>query len=59
MLLVICMAKNFICTTLKEIFSIFRFLCTLRFQVFNLYLGQILSYHKLYINGKLIYSAFI
>ncbi len=36
------------------IFSIFRFFCTLRFQIF-----KILSYHnKPYINGKLIYSAF-
>ncbi len=53
--LVICIAKNFIWTTLKVIFSIFRFfLCTVRFQIF-----KILSYHnKPYINGKLIYSAF-
>ncbi len=29
--LVICIAKNFIWTTLKMIFSIFRFFCTLRF----------------------------
>ncbi len=52
--LVICIAKNFIWTTLKAIFSIFWFFCTLRFQIF-----QILSYHnKPYINGKIIYSAF-
>ncbi len=52
--LVICIAKNFIWTTLKVIFSIFRFFCTLRFQIF-----KILSYHnKSYINGKIIYSAF-
>ncbi len=58
--LVICIANNFIWTTLKMIFSIFSFFCTLRFQIFKyLYLGQILSYHnKPYINGKLIYSAF-
>ncbi len=50
--LVICIAKNFIWTTLKMIFSIFRFFCSLRFQIL-----QILSYHnKPYINGKLIYS---
>ncbi len=30
--LVICIAKNFIWTTLKVIFSIFRFFCTLRFS---------------------------
>ncbi len=34
-LLVICIAKNFIWTTLKMIFSIFRFFCTLRFQIFK------------------------
>ncbi len=47
--LVICIAKNFIWTTLKAIFSIFW-----------LYLNQILSYpNKPYINGKrFIYSAF-
>ncbi len=33
--LVICIAKNFIWTTLKMIFSIFRFFCTLRFQIFK------------------------
>ncbi len=38
--LIICIAKNFIWTTLKAIFSIFRFFCTLRFQIFKqLYLG--------------------
>ncbi len=43
--LVICIAKNFIWTTLKAILSIFRFFCTLRFQIFKyLYLSQILSY---------------
>ncbi len=31
--LVICIAKNFIWTTLKAIFSIFRFFCTFRFQM--------------------------
>ncbi len=31
--LVICIAKNFIWTTVKVIFSIFRFFCTLRFQI--------------------------
>ncbi len=53
--LVICIAKNFIWTTLKAIFSIFRFYCTLRFQIFS----QILSSpNNPYINGKLIDSAF-
>ncbi len=33
--LVICIAKNLIWTTLKMIFSIFRFLRTLRFQIFK------------------------
>ncbi len=33
--LVICIAKNYIWTTLKVIFSIFRFFCTLRFQIFK------------------------
>ncbi len=43
-LLVIWIAKNLIWTTLKMIFSIFRFFCTLRFQIFkSLYLNQILS----------------
>jgi len=48
-------------TTLKVIFSIFRFSCTFRFQIFS-YICisiQILSYPiKPYINGKLIYSDF-
>ncbi len=53
-LLVICIAMNFIWTTLKVIFSIFWFFCTLRFQIYKyLYLSQILSYHNTsYINGK-------
>ncbi len=33
--LVICIAENFIWTTLKMIFSIFRFVCTLRFQIYK------------------------
>ncbi len=33
--LVICIAKNFIWTTLKMIFSIFWFFCTLRFQIYK------------------------
>ncbi len=33
--LVICIAKNFIWTTLKVIFAIFRFFCTLRFQIYK------------------------
>ncbi len=33
--LVICIAKNFIWTTLKMICSIFRFFCTLRFQIYK------------------------
>ncbi len=54
--LVICIAKNFIWTTLKAIFSIFRyFFCTPLFQICKkMYLRQILSDHnKPYINGKL------
>ncbi len=39
---VICIAKNFLWTTLKAIFSIFRFFCTFRFQIFKLlYFSQI------------------
>ncbi len=33
--LVICIAKNVIWITLKVIFSIFRFFCTLRFQIYK------------------------
>ncbi len=33
--LLICIAKNFIWTTLKVIFSIFRFFCTRRFQIYK------------------------
>ncbi len=33
--LIICIAKNFIWTTLKVIFSIFRFFCSLRFQIYK------------------------
>ncbi len=33
--LVICIAKNLIWTTLKMIFSIFRFFCTLRLQIYK------------------------
>ncbi len=33
--LLICIAKNFIWTTLKMIFSIFRFFCSLRFQIYK------------------------
>ncbi len=33
--LVICIAKNFIWTTLKMIFSIFWFFCSLRFQIYK------------------------
>ncbi len=58
--LVICIAKSFIWTTLKMIFSIFRFFCSLRFQIFKLlYFSQRLSDpNKPNINRKLIYSAF-
>ncbi len=35
--LVTCIAKNLIRTTLKVIFSIFRFFCILRFQIFKYY----------------------
>ncbi len=51
--LVICIAKNFIWTTLKMIFSIFWFFCTLRFQIFAKYYPN-----KPHINGNIIYSAF-
>ncbi len=34
-LLVICIDKDLIWTNLKVIFSVFRFFCTLRFQIFN------------------------
>ncbi len=52
--LVICSVKNLISTTLKMIFSIFRFFLHPQIPDF-----QILSYHnKPYINGKIIYSAF-
>ncbi len=44
--LVLCIAKDFIWTTLKAIFSIFRFFCPLRFQIIKyLYLGHILTNH--------------
>ncbi len=48
--LVMCFAKNLIWTTLKAIFSIFRF------EIPDL--SQMFSLNKTYINGKLIYSAF-
>ncbi len=52
--LVICIAKNFIWTTLKAIFSIFFIFLHPQIPDF-----PILSYHnKPYINGKIIYSAF-
>ncbi len=58
--LVKCTAKNFIWTTLKMIFSIFRFFFAPSDSRFsNLYLGKILSDpNKTYINGNIIYSAF-
>ncbi len=56
--LVICIAKNFIWTTLKAIFSIFAYFWTLRFS--NCYISA--KYCAIptnpIINGKLIYSAF-
>ncbi len=53
-LLVKCIANNLIWTTLKVIFSIFRFFLHPQIPYF-----QILSYHnRPYINGKIIYSAF-
>ncbi len=49
--LLICIAKNFIWTTLKMIFLIFDFFSPSDFPI--------LSYHnKPYINGNIIYSAF-
>ncbi len=63
--LVICIAKNFIWATLNLIFSIFWFLCTLKFQILNSCIsGKYWKYRKSYpnkpcINGKLIYSAYI
>ncbi len=58
--LVICIAKNFIWTNLNAIFSLFRFLCTIKFHIFKYFIIlQIQSYpNKPYINGKLIYSPF-
>ncbi len=48
-LFILCIAKNFIWTTVKAIFSIFLFFCTLRFQIFKkLYVSQILSLQTLY-----------
>ncbi len=57
--LVICIAKNFIWTTLKAIFSVF-LLNFLHPQIPDFQIVvQILSYpNKPYINGKLSYSAF-
>ncbi len=55
--LVICIAKNFIWTALKAIFSII-FFCTLRFLILNSCISA--KYRPLitYINGKFICSAF-
>ncbi len=49
--LVICIAKNFIWTTLKMIFSIFRFFCPLRFQIFKYFpiITNYTSMERLYI----------
>ncbi len=51
--------KGFIWTTLKAIFSIFKFFVSSDSIFSNSCFGQILSYHnKPYISGKLIYSTF-
>ncbi len=53
-LIVICIAKNFIWTTLKMILSVFRFFSPLDSRFSNLYLDQIVSYtNKPCIDGKL------
>ncbi len=51
--LVICIAKNLIWSTLKMIFSIFRFFCTLRFQIYK-YCPIITNHTSL---ENIIYSA--
>ncbi len=57
--LVICIAKNFIWTILKVIFSIFWYFLQTFSRLSNSCISAILPYHnKPYINGKLIYSAF-
>ncbi len=50
--IVICMAKNFIWTILKAILSIFRFFCTLRFQIL-----QIVPYPKAYLFSFQMYQS--
>ncbi len=55
--LVICIAKNFIWTTLKAIFSIFDFFAPSDSRFSNSCISA-KYYNKPYINGKLIYSAF-
>ncbi len=59
-MIIICIAKNFIWTTLKIIFSIFTCFCTLRIQILKyLHLSQISSDHNNTIHQwTLIYSAF-
>ncbi len=57
--LLICIAKNFIWTTLKMIFSIFRFFCTLRFQIFK-YCPIITNHTSMEILFiQLLYDAYI
>ncbi len=53
-----CMAKNFIWTTLKAIFSIFTFFLHPQIPDFQIVVSQpnIVLYIP-YINGKIIYSA--
>ncbi len=56
--LVICIAKNFIWTTLKMIFSIFRFFCTLRFQIYKYcpIITNHTSMERLFIQLQMMYT---
>ncbi len=55
-LLVICIAKNFIWTTLKVIFSIFRIFLHPQIPDFQIVVSQP-NIVRSYINGKLIYES--
>ncbi len=56
--LVVCIAKNLIWTTLKVIFSVFRFFLHLQIPDFQIVVSRtnIVLSNKPYINGKFIYS---
>ncbi len=54
-----CIAKNFICTILKAIFSIFYYFLHHQIPDFQIVVSRpniVLSYNKPYINGKLNYA---